>query len=520
MPMNQRIVGRRLGATLILAVILLFAMASPAAAHTSFESSSPADGLELNEPVDQILVIFLGEATPTGDGFVVLDADGLVRIPDEISSTDNLTWTLQFNEPLAGGTIGVRWKVAAPDAHPIEGSFSFTVNAPAIAAVNPTTATPIPAESSANESGEIESSPVSQTPEETSELADFLDVGDTSAAGVARVGDLGRAGSLIGVVLAFGGVVFAALTLRGDRSDIRAVLFWVRRAGLFVMLSVVVESAAQIATLASGWSGLWSPSALADALGSSFGFAVALRLTGGALITSGARLNTHLAQNAADPVVAVRQLAAVGAGLTAATPQPSPARVTETFVHHGDGAWHISKSPAAFAGAVLLAMSFLFDGHTVSAGPRWLHAVANAVHVTTAATWAGGVVMLALVIARRHRRNADTRALQLAVRFSVVASITLVGAAVTGIVMTVVILDSVTELWSTPWGRLLVAKVLLVGIAVAGGGYNHRIVIPALELSPNNDAVARQFRSIVTLEAVALVSVALITGLLIAASST
>ena len=59
-----------------------------------------------------------------------------------------------------------------------------------------------------------------------------------------------------------------------------------------------------------------------------------------------------------------------------------------------------------------------------------------------------------------------------------------------------------------------------MGIAVAGGGYNHRIVIPALELSPNNDEVAHQFRAIVTLETVALVSVALITGLLIAASAT
>ncbi len=146
--------------------------------------------------------------------------------------------------------------------------------------------------------------------------------------------------------------------------------------------------------------------------------------------------------------------------------------------------------------------------------------MANTVHVTTAATWAGGVVMLALVIARRHRRNADTRALQLAVRFSVVATIALIGAAVAGVALTVVILDSVSDLWATSWGQLLIAKVLLVGVAAAGGGYNHRIVIPALERSPGNDVVGHRFRTIVTLEAVALVSVTLVTGLLIAASAT
>lgn len=38
---------------------------------------------------------------------------------------------LRFDEPLAGGDIGLRWMVAAPDAHPIGGSFSFTVTAAA-----------------------------------------------------------------------------------------------------------------------------------------------------------------------------------------------------------------------------------------------------------------------------------------------------------------------------------------------------------------------------------------------------
>ena len=225
---------------------------------------------------------------------------------------------------------------------------------------------------------------------------------------------------------------------------------------------------------------------------------------------------------AADPVVAVKQLALVGAGssTTNATSMRPGTSHREPLVHDGDDAWHIAESLAAFLGGMLLVASFLFDGHTVSEGPRWLHAVANAIHVSTAATWAGGVVMLALVIARRHRRNADTRALQLAVRFSVVATIALIAASVAGTALTVVILDSVSEIWSTPWGRLLAAKVLLVCVVAAGGAYNHQIVIPALERSPNDQSVAHQFRTIVTLEAVGLILVTLLTAVLIAASST
>ena len=189
------------------------------------------------------------------------------------------------------------------------------------------------------------------------------------------------------------------------------------------------------------------------------------------------------------------------------------------FVHHGDEAWQTSNSPGAFLGAGLLALSFLFDGHTVSEGPRWLHGLANLVHVVTAATWAGGVVMLAFVIARRRRLGVDTRALQLGVRFSVVAIVALVAAAVAGVALTVVILDSVSEIWTTAWGQLLIVKVLLVSVAAAGGAYNHRVIVPELERAPDDAELATRFRAVVTVEAVALIAVTVVTALLIAASS-
>ena len=522
--MNRPALYRQALAFLLLTASALVMLAMPAAAHTGFESSSPADGDTIDEAVSEISLTFAGEATPAGDGFVVLDPNGVIRTPDEIVSNDNLTWTLLFDEPLADGVVGVRWMVAAPDAHPIEGSFSFTVNAPAL---TPEATATSPTEPQTTETDEVASAPAdSETPapsiaqesDSQLQLDDFLDTG-AQTAGIARWGDIGRVLGTLGFMLAFGGVAFAALALRGDESDIRAVLFWVRRAAVLLTVGVIITTAAQVAELASGWSGLWSMTALSDALISSFGISIALRLTGAAFIVAGARFDVHSAHVAPDPVATVKQLAAVGAGTTTAALPRNPIQAPPPMVHEHDNAWHIAKSPVAFAGAALMALSYVFDGHTVSEGPRLLHAVANSVHVVTAATWAGGVVMLALVIARRHRRNADTRALQLAVRFSVVATVALVGAAIAGVALSIVILDSVSEIWTTSWGQLLIVKTLLVGVAAAGGGYNHRIVIPALERAPDDAETAHRFRSIVTLEAAALVAVTIVTALLIAASA-
>ncbi|MFT7601104.1 MAG: copper transport protein [Acidimicrobiales bacterium] len=495
---------RRWWAALLVALVVLLSTASPASAHTGFESSNPSDGQTVDQPVAGISMSFSGEATPAGEGFVVLDPSGQVREPDEVTTVDNLTWILRFDEPLAGGVVGVRWMVAAPDAHPIDGNFSFTVTAEA-AAPEPDPPAPSGSEAVDGEGVDIES---------------FLDTGADTAAGASWMFRLSRILRLVGAVGAIGGAVFAALVLRGNTRDIRAVLYWVRRAGALLILGSVGAAVAQAATLESSWSGSWSPTAWADTLWSSLGLAIVLRLVGGGLVMIGAKFDTRAATTAGDPVVVVKQLVSAGSGTRISRPSHSMERSgTEPYVHEGDHAWHPSASPAALVGIALIVASFLFDGHTVSEGPRWLHAAANLIHVVTAATWAGGVVILALVIARRNRNNVATRSLQLAVRFSVVAAVALVAAGIAGVALSVVILDSPSQLWSTSWGQVLLVKVTLVAIAAAGGAYNHKVIVPELDRSPDDVAVAHRFRSVVTLEAVALVAVTITTALLIGTSA-
>ena len=124
------------------------ATAGPAAAHTGFESSVPADGDVVGEPVREITVTFSGPAEPAGEGFAIIDPAGDLRSPDSLDRHDDRTWRLNFDEPLSGGVVGVRWRVQAPDAHPIEGSFSFTVETSA-------TVGPVPGADQSTEPGNV-----------------------------------------------------------------------------------------------------------------------------------------------------------------------------------------------------------------------------------------------------------------------------------------------------------------------------------------------------------------------------
>jgi copper transport protein len=100
----------------------------------------------------------------------------------------------------------------------------------------------------------------------------------------------------------------------------------------------------------------------------------------------------------------------------------------------------------------------------------WLHLVA-------ACVWVGGVVTLAFCVwpaAPDFRRKAF-------VGFSKIA-VGLVGVMVlAGAYLAYVRLPHVSDLWTTHYGRLLLLKSALVGIALAWGGFHHNFVRPRLE---------------------------------------
>ena len=361
---------------MVLAAVLV--SARPAAAHTAFESSVPADGDVVDVVVSEVVIRFTGEATPTGEGFTVLDPTGVVRSPSSVATDDNKVFVLAFEPPLAGGPVGVRWVVRAQDAHPIDGSFSFTVTAPPPTTTPPSTVAPTTtatAASTAAPETTVAPEAVSTTTMVTDHgseaagvsLDEFL-AADASTPGEGRQ-LVGRIGAYLGVIGAVGGLAFIGFTLRGTRREIDAVLVAVAGLGVLTAIGAGLEYWGWLAQIDGSFFG---------ELTSTPGLAMALRFAGGTII----------------------------AGSIVATRQPPPIETAPSDV----GAvslrrWDPRTAPLALAGGALLVGSFWFDGHSVSEGPRVVHAAVNSVHVVAAAVWAAGVAALLGVLVARRRRG-------------------------------------------------------------------------------------------------------------------
>ncbi|MAT03929.1 MAG: hypothetical protein CL424_02660 [Acidimicrobiaceae bacterium] len=167
----------------------------------------------------------------------------------------------------------------------------------------------------------------------------------------------------------------------------------------------------------------------------------------------------------------------------------------------------------AIAGAALSGLSFAFDGHTVSRGPRVVHAMTDAVHVGAGAVWVGGLSALALLALARPG-SARVSWTMLLHRYSTFATAALVVVAAAGAVMAVFVLDSWGDLFRTEWGQVLIVKTLLVALAAAVGAYQHFVIVPRLP-----DVAERRARTAVLVETSVLLSVVVATGLLTTAST-
>ena len=495
-PIDRRGAVRSIIVGTLVGIALTFAAGgSPVSAHTAFVGSTPADGQVVAAPVSEIVIEFTGVSEEAGDGFVVLDPTGQVREPSSVTTEDGKVFELAFDPPLSGGRVGVRWSVRAGDAHPIEGSFTFTVD-DAVAAAPATTAM---------ESADTSSSDMSaMSAAEMAAMDDFLQV-DQSRPGES-LARLGRLISIAAIVVAIGALAFLATTLRGSLAEIETLITAVRVLGVAIAVGALAEyvGVSKIAgdALISSWS-------------SSAGAATALRAAGGVAIALGIVATTV-------PVRVRRR----PRPLSAATASPSSELDVDFWntsaARDPDAVrrWRPDRSSRlAFAGIGLTIISFWFDGHTVTEGFRPLHALANSVHVVAGSVWVGGVLTMTAVLWLRHRRHQPTGALELVVRFSSVAGVALGAVVVAGLVMAVSILDSVGEVTSTEWGQTFLLKSVAAGIAMLIGAYNHFRLIPALERDPHDAALHQSVRSTVTAEAIILAFVVVVTAWLVAAAS-
>lgn len=141
-------------------------------------------------------------------------------------------------------------------------------------------------------------------------------------------------------------------------------------------------------------------------------------------------------------------------------------------------------------------------------------AVLTSVHIAGVLTWAGGLTVLAVVGISTKAANATARE-QLSedwstiwTRYSTVAMWAVGMIVVSGSWLAWTHVGSPEQLWTTPYGRYLAVKLILVLSMLAGGGYNTRVLLPAIQSAREGGdhastfAIAvRHFPRVVTVEA-------------------
>ena len=117
---------RTWAATAALTVGLVALGAPGASAHDQLISTDPADGAVLAAPPSELSVTFSEPVLNISPTIAVTGPDGPVTT--SVAVTDTVV-TATLPEGLADGDYTVAWRVVSSDGHPVQGSFTFTIQA-------------------------------------------------------------------------------------------------------------------------------------------------------------------------------------------------------------------------------------------------------------------------------------------------------------------------------------------------------------------------------------------------------
>ena len=140
---------------------------------------------------------------------------------------------------------------------------------------------------------------------------------------------------------------------------------------------------------------------------------------------------------------------------------------------------------AALAMALLISLAWV--GHAAAAAvdsSGTLHLVNDAIHLGVTAFWPGGLVPFAVLLFRilRSQQSALGRTVaQITRRFSISSLIAVAVLSLTGLANSVFLVGSISGLLSTPYGQILLCKLVLFLAMVGIGAWNLFGLRPRLE---------------------------------------
>lgn len=140
---------------------------------------------------------------------------------------------------------------------------------------------------------------------------------------------------------------------------------------------------------------------------------------------------------------------------------------------------------ALAAPLVFLVLAPALAGHASTQSPVGLDFPVNVVHVGAMALWLGGLATLLLVLSAATRvleppRRSGLLAANLS-RFSALALLAVAAILLTGVVQAYVYVRHFGDLFSTGYGRAVLAKFLLLLVVIGFAAYNRRRSVPRLQ---------------------------------------
>lgn len=170
--------------------------------------------------------------------------------------------------------------------------------------------------------------------------------------------------------------------------------------------------------------------------------------------------------------------------------------------------------------ALALTASIAWTGHAASTphGLGYVHLAADALHLSAAAAWIGGLVSLVLLLVATSRiapLPAAVLAQDVAQRFSAMGILGVEILVLSGIINAWILVGSFRGLFVTEYGLLLILKLVIFAFMLALAVVNRVWLTPRLALSPGNTGAAcRQLKRNSTIEIVLGHAIFAIVGLL------
>ena len=432
---------RRLTVVVALAVLVLVVTAGPAAAHARLTGSQPAAGSTVRERPGTLTLAF-SEPVELAFGTVqVFTSDGRRLKTTELSHPGGDAQRVRVQLPKApSGRYAVNYRVVSTDGHPIRGAFSFRLRIPATSrpaqGAEHTRPAPVPTERAARAPAATDQTTTAEAAQAPLVLDATQATADPGAPAVDR---------------AFGGVrliLFIALVLL---AGVPAFLVMVWPAGI---------GTPRVASI------LWAAWALALA-------ATAAGVVLQTATVTGASLVDALNRNSLGDLLTTRYglVAAGRAGLLVAV-APLLVAITRQPASRPPGAPRSVVVLGMALGLALLSTLGL-SGHAASGPLAPLVLVADVLHLAAVSVWLGGLVALVAVVLPR-RDPVELR--QVLPRFSRLAFAAVVVIVITGTVQAWRQLGTPAGLLSTPYGRLLTQKLLLVSLLLLVAAVSRVIV--------------------------------------------